>query len=108
VAGPLSGLADVLIHGADMRIPLDVRHDPDPQQVARVLDFLTGRTQIGFFPHRRLRGLALHDEDTGRTWGRGAAIRGPGAALMLAICGRTVAVDRLAGPGLPLLQSRLS
>ncbi|MCK0174941.1 MULTISPECIES: maleylpyruvate isomerase family mycothiol-dependent enzyme [Mycobacteriaceae] len=108
VAGPLSGLADVLIHGADMRIPLGVAHQPDPAQVARVLDFLTGRTQIGFFPHRRLRGIALRDEDTGRTWGHGAAIHGRGAALMLSICGRTVAVDQLTGPGLPLLMSRLT
>jgi hypothetical protein len=31
----------------------------------------------------------------------------PGVALMLAACGRTVVFDRLAGPGLPVLQSRL-
>ncbi|MBO0677385.1 maleylpyruvate isomerase family mycothiol-dependent enzyme [Mycolicibacterium sp. S2-37] len=108
VAGPLSGLADVLIHGADMRIPLGLPHQPDPLQVARVLDFLTGRTQIGFFPHRRLRGIALHDEDTGRRWGEGDAIRGPGAALMLAVCGRTVALDQLSGPGLRVLHARLT
>jgi hypothetical protein len=73
-----------------------------------VLDFLTGPTQLGFFSRRRLRGIALHDEDTGRTWGDGESIRGPGVALMLAACGRTVAFDRLAGPGLSVLQSRLT
>jgi uncharacterized protein (TIGR03083 family) len=107
VTGPLSGLTDVLVHGADMRIPLGIPHRPDPQHVARVLDFLTSRTQFGFFPHRRLRGIALHDEDTGRTWGEGEPIRGPGAAVMLAVCGRTVALDQLAGPGVPVLRSRL-
>lgn len=107
VTGPLSGLTDVLVHGADMRIPLGIPHRPDPQHVARVLDFLTSRTQFGFFPHRRLRGIALHDEDTGRTWGDGESIRGPGAAVMLAVCGRTVALDQLAGPGVPVLRTRL-
>jgi hypothetical protein len=40
--------------------------------------------------------------------GQGAAIQGSGVALMLAICGRIVAFDQLDGPGVPLLQSRLS
>jgi uncharacterized protein (TIGR03083 family) len=108
VTGPLSGLTDVLVHGADMRIPLGLAHRPDPQHVARVLDFLTGPTQLGFFPRRRLRGIALHDDDTGRSWGEGESIRGPGVAVMLAICGRTVAFDRLTGPGLDVLRSRLA
>ncbi|WP_166907325.1 maleylpyruvate isomerase family mycothiol-dependent enzyme [Mycobacterium sp. DL440] len=107
ITGPLSGLTDVLVHGADMRIPLGLPHQPDPQHVARVLDFLTSRTQFGFFPQRRLRGIELHDEDTGRKWGEGRAVAGPGVAVMLAVCGRTVAFERLSGPGLPVLQSRL-
>jgi uncharacterized protein (TIGR03083 family) len=107
LTGPLSGLTDVLIHGADMRIPLGIPHQPNPFDVALVLDFLTGPTQLGFFPRRRLRGIALCDDDTGRMWGDGDTIRGPGVAVMLAVCGRTIAFDRLTGPGLPLLQSRL-
>jgi uncharacterized protein (TIGR03083 family) len=108
VTGPLAGLTDVLVHGADMRIPLGIPHQPDPQHVARVLDFLTSRTQFGFFPHRRLRGIALHDDDTGRRWGDGESIRGSGVAVMLAVCGRTVALDQLTGPGVPVLRSRLT
>lgn len=107
VTGPLSGLTDVLVHGADMRIPLGISHRPDAQCVARVIDFLTGPTQFGFFPRRRLRGIALHDEDTGQVWGDGKSIRESGAALMLAVCGRTVALEDLTGPGVPVLQSRL-
>lgn len=107
VTGPLSGLTDVLVHGADIRIPLGLPHHPDPQHVARVLDFVTGRTQLGFFPHRRLRGIALHDEDTERIWGEGQVITGPGVALMLAVCGRTVAFDDLSGDGVTVLRSRL-
>lgn len=82
ITGPVSGLTDVLVHGADIRIPLGLPHRPDSHHVARVLDFLTSRTQFGFFPQRRLRGVALHDEDTGRTWGKGTEIRGPGVAVL--------------------------
>lgn len=107
VTGPMSSLTDVLVHGADIRIPLRLPHHPDPEHAARVLDFLTGRTQAGFFPRRRLHGIALHDVDTGRSWGEGQSIRGPGAALMLAVCGRVVAFDELTGPGVGTLRSRL-
>jgi uncharacterized protein (TIGR03083 family) len=108
VTGPLSGLTDVLVHGADMRIPLGIPHRPDPQRVARVIDFLTGQTQLGFFPRRRLRGIALRDEDTGQAWGDGKLIHGSGVAVMLAVCGRTVAFEDLTGPGVPVLRSRLT
>ncbi|MBU8824820.1 maleylpyruvate isomerase family mycothiol-dependent enzyme [Mycolicibacterium goodii] len=108
ITGPLSGLTDVLVHGADIRVPLGLAHRPDPTNVAWVLDFLTSRIQFGFFPQRRLRGITLHDEDTGRTWGDGEVIRGPGTAVMLAVCGRTVALDQLAGPGVAVLRSRLT
>jgi hypothetical protein len=108
LTGPLSGLTDVFVHGADMRIPLGIPHQPNPEHVARVLDFLTSPTQFGFFPQRRLRGIALRDADTGRSWGEGAEIHGSGVAVMLAICGRTVAFDQIDGPGVPLLQSRLT
>ena len=108
LTGPVSGLTDVLVHGADIRLPLGLPYAPDPQDVARVIDFLTGPTQLGFFPRRRLRGIALHDEDTGRSWGRGETISGPGASVMLAVCGRTVALDGLTGPGARVLRARLT
>lgn len=44
VTGPLAGLTDVLVHGADIRIPLGISHQPDPQRVACVIDFLAGPT----------------------------------------------------------------
>ena len=42
VTGPLSGLTDVLVHGGDIRIPLGIPFDPDPQLASLALDFLTG------------------------------------------------------------------
>lgn len=107
LTGPLAGLTDVLVHGADMRIPLGLAHQPDPHHVARVLDFLTGPTQAGFFPRRRLRGIVLRDEETQQRWGAGELISGSGAALMLAVCGRSIALDQLTGPGVATLRARV-
>jgi hypothetical protein len=47
---------------------------------------------------------------TDQDWahGQGPEISGPSEALALAIGGRLVALDDLAGPGLPVLRSRLS
>jgi uncharacterized protein (TIGR03083 family) len=47
VTGPLSGLTDVLVHGADMRIPLGLPHRPNPDHVARVLDFPRAQPNLG-------------------------------------------------------------
>ncbi|WP_395309204.1 maleylpyruvate isomerase family mycothiol-dependent enzyme [Mycobacterium sp. AMU20-3851] len=97
VTGPLAGLTDVLVHAADIRIPLGIPHTADPEHVAWVLDFLTSRRQLDFFPRARLRGISLIDEVTGRTWGEGAPLVGPGESLMLAACGRAVAFEQLSG-----------
>ncbi|MDT5095200.1 MAG: hypothetical protein QOH60_4563 [Mycobacterium sp.] len=108
VTGPRSGLADVLAHAGDIKIPLGMPYEPDPQRVALALDFLTGPTPFGFVPRRRLRGIRLHANDIDRAWGTGAEIRGPAAALMLGALGRSAVLPALDGPGLPLLRDRLS
>jgi uncharacterized protein (TIGR03083 family) len=106
--GPLSPLADNLIHEGDIRIPLDLPFRPDPGLVGSALDFLTGPWPIGFVPLGRLRGISLHGTDIDRCWGIGAEISGPAAALMMSAAGRTALLDLLDGPGLPLLRHRLT
>jgi uncharacterized protein (TIGR03083 family) len=108
ITGPLSGLTDVLVHDGDIRIPLGLPFDPDPERVALALDFLTGPLPLGFVPRGRLRVLSLRATDVDRTWGAGEQIRGPAAALMMAACGRVETLDALDGPGLPVLRHRLS
>jgi uncharacterized protein (TIGR03083 family) len=105
---PLGPLADVVVHGGDIRIPLGLPVNPEPFRAALALDFLTGLWPVGFVPLGRLRGISLHGTDIDRTWGKGAEIRGPVAALMMAVSGRTALLDELDGPGLLLLRRRLS
>jgi uncharacterized protein (TIGR03083 family) len=57
--GPLDPLADILVHGGDMRIPLGMPFTPDPQRSALALDFLTRPWRFGFVPLGRLRGISL-------------------------------------------------
>jgi uncharacterized protein (TIGR03083 family) len=106
--GPKDPLADVLVHSGDIRIPLGLPFEPDPRLVALAMDFLTGPWPFGFVPLRRLRGISLHASDIRQTWGSGAEIRGPVAALMMAVSGRTALLHLLDGPGLAPLRQRAS
>lgn len=108
ITGPLSGLADVLAHGGDIRIPLGLPFEPDPRRAALAMDFLAGPTPWGFVPRGRIRGIRLCANDVDRTWGRGDEINGPVSALMLSVLGRAALLSALDGPGVPLLRDRLS
>jgi len=101
-------LAEVLPHSGDIRIPLGLPFEPDPQLTATALDFLTGPLSLGLVPWGRLRGLRLHATDIDRAWGQGQGIRGGAAELLMAAFGRTAVLDALDGPGLPLLRQRIS
>jgi uncharacterized protein (TIGR03083 family) len=107
VTAPLSGRTDVLVHGGDIRIPLGLPFRPDDMHAGWALDFLTGPRPFGFVPCGRLRGIALHSTDTGRSWGAGAEIWGPASLLMMAVCGRVDILGMLDGPGVAVLRERL-
>jgi len=106
--GPLDPLADILVHGGDMRIPLNLPFEPEPELSALALDFLTGPWPFGFVPLGRLWGISLRGTDIDQSWGRGMEVHGPAAALMMAVSGRTALLHLLDGQGLPLLRTRLS
>ena len=108
ITGPLSGLTDVLVHGGDIRIPLGLPFEPDPQLCALRSTFSPESRALGFVPFGRLRGIRLQASDIDRSWGSGAEIRGPVRALLMAASGRDALFDRLDGPGLPVLRNRLT
>lgn len=101
-------LAEVLAHSGDIRIPLGLPFEPDPQLTATALDFLTGPLPIGLVPVGRLRGIRWQATDMDRTWGEGQEIRGRAPQLMMAAVGRTAVLSAVDGPGLPLLRQRVS
>ena len=108
VFGPRGPLADILVHTGDVRIPLGLPFDPDLQHAVSAMDFVTGGWPIGFVPLGRLRGIRLCANDINRSWGAGVEIAGPVAALLMGVCGRTVSLDALDGPGVAVLRRRQS
>jgi uncharacterized protein (TIGR03083 family) len=108
IVGVVAVLADILIHGGDIRIPLGLPFEPDAGQAADAMGFLTGTWAFAFVPRGRLSGIRFTDSETGKSWRKGAEVRGPAAALMMAVSGRTALFETLEGPGLQLLGQRLA
>jgi uncharacterized protein (TIGR03083 family) len=106
-AGPRAPLTDVLVHLGDICRPLGLPHDPPRAHVVTALEFLTGPRPVGFVQRGSLSGLQLVAEDAGVELGSGEPLRGSGVDLMMAVCGRTQALDLLAGPGVATLRARL-
>jgi uncharacterized protein (TIGR03083 family) len=102
-----SALLDALIHGQDIRRPLGLTRDFDPDAQRKSLDVLTlKKAQGAFVPKGRSAGLTWHAEDIDWTFGSGPSVIGPAEAIMLAMTGRDVALADLHGEGLAVLKSR--
>ena len=98
--GQLTGLQ---VHGQDIRRPLGLPADLDPERLRISLDFLTGGRAVGFVDRRRVAGLRVEATDLGWSAGDGPVVRGTGAALLLALTGRRVALADLTGDGVARL-----
>jgi len=61
----------------------------------------------GTIPRQRAEGIAGHATDLDESWGSGPPLIGPAEALVMALAGRTVAFDDLAGGGVAVLRSRV-
>lgn len=100
-------LAELLLHGQDIRRPLGLAGQFPVDGLPIVLDMLTGsNAHRGFVPRGRLTGLRLEASDVDWTSGEGALVRGPGASLAYAGAGRPAALDELSGPGVDVLRDR--
>lgn len=109
VVGFLGQLTDLQIHGQDMRRPLGLTRDFEPERLRASLEFLVGRSAVGAFVRRGLTaGLRFEATDVAWTAGEGPTVRGPGEALMLALAGRGAALPELDGDGVAVLRERLA
>jgi uncharacterized protein (TIGR03083 family) len=107
IVGHLGQVTDVQVHGQDMRRPLGLPHDLQPDRVRLSLDFLVSGRAPGFVPKRRPAGLRFEATDVNWAWGAGPVVQGTGEAVMLALTGRTVVLDELCGDGVAVLRDRL-
>jgi hypothetical protein len=99
-------MADGCVHLRDCARPLGLPDDASIQDWRMVLDWLPSGVP-GLAPKRRFDGLSLRANDQDWAWGFGKEITGRSEALAMAMSGRAVALDDLAGPGVGLLRQRL-
>jgi uncharacterized protein (TIGR03083 family) len=106
--GPVeSWLGETVLHGEDIRRPLGLRHVYPPEALVRLAEFYKGSNLL-IGAKRRIAGLTLRATDSGWWTGAGPEVAGPMLSLLLAMTGRAVAVDDLAGDGVTTLRTRLS
>jgi uncharacterized protein (TIGR03083 family) len=103
--GPEAPLTDLVVHGSDIRRPLGATVPVPKERATAVLDFLVTAPQ-GFVHKKRLAGLRFEATDVEWSHGEGQLVRGPAEALILALTGRSVALDDLEGDGVATLRSR--
>ncbi|SBT40951.1 maleylpyruvate isomerase family mycothiol-dependent enzyme [Micromonospora auratinigra] len=106
VVGYYGQLTDLQVHGQDIRHPLGLPADLDPQRARVSLDFLLGGRAIGFVDRRRLAGLRFEATDLGWSAGEGPLVRGSAGALLLALTGRRAALADLSGDGAAVFAGR--
>jgi uncharacterized protein (TIGR03083 family) len=107
-SGPEAPLTDLLIHGLDIRWPLGLARSIPEERLRTSLTFLTASPARGFVAKGALSGLRFEADDIDWAHGSGPAVRGNAEALLLAVTGRTSALDRLQGDGVSTLRGRLS
>lgn len=104
-APPPAALAEVVVHGEDIRRPLGLpAPESDPAVLVPLLDFYR---RIGrWFLRRGTRRLRLEATDVDWATGTGDIVRGPALVLLLALAGRHSACDELEGDGVTSLRHR--
>ncbi|MEU3945834.1 maleylpyruvate isomerase family mycothiol-dependent enzyme [Streptomyces sp. NPDC029526] len=98
-------LGETLVHGADIRRPLGIRHDVPIDVVTRVAEYYRG-TDLVVVAKGRIDGLRLVADDGPFETGSGPVVCGPTLSLVMAMTGRTAYCDDLEGDGVELLRSR--
>jgi uncharacterized protein (TIGR03083 family) len=100
-------LGEVVVHGEDVRRPLGIRHAYSTDALDRVARFYAAR-DFTVPSKRRTAGLRLEASDGPFTVGEGPLVRGRTVDLVLAMAGRSVALEHLEGPGLRTFAARVA
>lgn len=93
-------LFDVLVHSQDIAIPLGISYEMPPE-AARAGADRVWTMGWPFWARRRFRDHRLVATDVDWSAGSGAEIRGPIAAMLLTMTGRTALLDQLSGEHRP-------
>src|SRR5262245_53244543 len=100
-----SWLGETVVHGEDVFRALGGYRNHPAEHLRAVGDFYS-RSNLLIGAKRRVEGVTLRADDTGWTLGTGPEVTGSHIALIMAMCGRKVALDDLTGPGVEILRAR--
>ena len=98
-------LGETIVHSEDIRRAVGIKHAYPVDAVVAVADFYKGSNLL-IGSKDRIAGLALRATDAEWSHGTGPEVKGPIVSLVMAMTGRTVADDDLAGDGVATLRSR--
>jgi len=107
-SGPEAPLTDLLVHSLDICWPLGLTRAIPEERLRTSLTFLTGAPGGALVRKGRLDGLRLEASDLDWAHGSGPTVSGDAQALLLAITGRSKALEHLDGDGVPTLRGRLA
>lgn len=105
--GPETPLTDTLVHGLDIRWPLHLPRDIPEERSRKALASLM-KAPSGLVPKRALEGLRFEATDMDWAHGAGPTVAGKVDALLLAVTGRTIALESLSGDGLSTFRDRIT
>jgi uncharacterized protein (TIGR03083 family) len=98
-------LGEAIVHGEDIRRPLNIPHSYPLPDVTRALAFYA-RSNAIIGGKSRVAGLTMKATDTDFSVGSGPLVEGPALSLLLAASGRKSALAELSGPGVDDLRER--
>jgi uncharacterized protein (TIGR03083 family) len=101
----ISRIVEIVVHGEDIRRPLGLHRRYSTDHLGAAVAYVAGDRLSG--GSRRLAGLRLSGTDVDVVVGTGLAVEGPALSLLLAACGRRVALAELSGPGVDELGRRI-
>jgi uncharacterized protein (TIGR03083 family) len=99
-------LIDSFVHQQDIRRPLGLSRSVPPDRLLRLAEIMI-RDRVGAGGAKRARALRLRATDLDWATGSGPELRGPAEALIMALAGRSVALQDLAGEGVSVMTSRV-
>lgn len=106
--GPvMTMLGEVIVHSEDVHRALNGYGTHPAERLTAALDFYK-RSNLVIPAKRRVEGLQLRATDAAWSSGAGPEVSGPLIALLMAVVGRTVALDDLAGDGVATLRHRVA
>lgn len=103
----VGGLGEMIVHSEDIRRPLGIKHDPDPEGLSAVARFFATK-DFAVNSKSLVAGLRLRAVDAEFAAGDGPEVSGRLLDLVMAMAGRREVAADLDGDGVVVLLGRLS